>query len=495
MHATRTASSRWAEYIGRLSTKDLPGQVEHMARLCIMDWIGCAVAGSARPGTIILRDVATRGGSTGNSSLIGGGLAADAAVAALHNGYASHVLEYDDTHPSAFSHISSPVLAAAFAVAEERDLTLEELVLAFVAGYETAARFGIALGGRMFQDFHVHPTGYLGYLGSAVAAGKLLNLSDTEMEMALAIAGLQAGGLLEGVATMSEGLCAAHSSAGGLLAARLASAGFQGPTTIIDGAAGIFAAFGVPRELDVLADDRFELLNNEFKMYPSCGFTHPVLDAVLELRNELPPFARASDISVTVRLWTPAADLVDRATPVSASEAQFSAQFCVAVALIDGAAGPLQFTDERTQDPGVLAMISAVTIERDDTMNRHQAHVSISSGTSKRERFVTNEGREPDEQGLIQKFVTTTREHYGPSDVDEIAKLLLTLDNYKVSDLLLPIRRSPRTGEGGKTWCQVTLPGPEMGIAAQPSRPSVDIPNMQSEGSAMPADPSLRIPT
>ena len=102
MDGSKTASGTLAAYLGRLDNKELPTEVAHMARLCVMDWIGCAVAGSVVPGAKILRGVVAQSWAAGLSSLVGGDAAVDAAGAALHNGYASHALEYDDTHPGAF---------------------------------------------------------------------------------------------------------------------------------------------------------------------------------------------------------------------------------------------------------------------------------------------------------------------------------------------------------------------------------------------------------
>ena len=336
------------------------------------------------------------------------------------------------------------MLAAAVAVGEDLDVSLSDLIGAFVAGYETMARVGLPIGAKMFKVYHVHPTGFLGYLGAAAAAGKLLGLSEGQLAMALGIAGTQAGGLLESVGTMSEGYCASHPSSGGLTAARLAAAGFEGTPAILNGDAGIFAAFGAPRDLDLVNDDGFEIRRNEFKMYPSCGFTHPMLDALLELRREIPDGMPWDQVTVKVRLWTPAADLVDRPGPRTGPEARFSAQFCAAVALIDGVAGPDQFADDRTRDPEVLALMKAVEIVRDDQLNRHQSNVVIEAAGDAWEHFATNEGREVDEGRLVDKFVGLTAPLYGQGDASRMAKTILTSTACKVSTLLTPARRSSR---------------------------------------------------
>ena len=85
-----------AAYIAGLCGETLPADVDRMARLCLMDWIGCAVAGASLRGSRVIREVLTQSAAAGRSTIVGGDCALDAAAAALHNGYASHALEFDD---------------------------------------------------------------------------------------------------------------------------------------------------------------------------------------------------------------------------------------------------------------------------------------------------------------------------------------------------------------------------------------------------------------
>ena len=67
-----------------LSYDQLPDDVVKVANQCILDWFGCAIAGSAEPLAAILGDVF--GHRSGSCSVIGSELRLDAQTAALLNG-------------------------------------------------------------------------------------------------------------------------------------------------------------------------------------------------------------------------------------------------------------------------------------------------------------------------------------------------------------------------------------------------------------------------
>src|SRR6185312_7891109 len=109
--------------VGRFRTlrlDDLPLEALAVARHCLLDWLGCALAGTREPLSAILREEIS--GAAGDASLIGGGRAAPR-DAALVNGAAGHALDFDDTHTGMGGHPTAPVLPAALALAESRGAT------------------------------------------------------------------------------------------------------------------------------------------------------------------------------------------------------------------------------------------------------------------------------------------------------------------------------------------------------------------------------------
>ena len=140
---TRTASNSeqgiaaylWDRF-GELTLDDVPEDVRRIAAHSVLDWLGCALAGSREPLSGMLRDEFAA--PAGAVSLVGSALRASVGHGALINGAAGHALDYDDT--SMVGHPTAPVLPAVLAVAEERCLDGREVLAALVAGVEVENR-------------------------------------------------------------------------------------------------------------------------------------------------------------------------------------------------------------------------------------------------------------------------------------------------------------------------------------------------------------------
>lgn len=82
------------------------------------------------------------------STLLGtNGLQADAQHAALINGIASHVHDYDDTHLETIIHPTGPVAAAllSFAQSLDRPVSGQDFLAALAAGIELECKAGLAV--------------------------------------------------------------------------------------------------------------------------------------------------------------------------------------------------------------------------------------------------------------------------------------------------------------------------------------------------------------
>jgi 2-methylcitrate dehydratase PrpD len=176
-----SVTRQFAEFVAH--TDALPEPIWQMSRLCLLDWCGAAIAGSAEPIAAPLLRTARMVDARTDATVVGSPLRASAPCAALLNGTFSHVLELDDVHIQAAIHGSATVWAAALAVAEQTGASAEATTLAFAVGYEVMARIGVLAGQRMLRENH-HPTGVLGYFGAAAAAGRLLGLDPDRQAMA-----------------------------------------------------------------------------------------------------------------------------------------------------------------------------------------------------------------------------------------------------------------------------------------------------------------------
>src|SRR5579863_116436 len=180
-----------ANQASAVSYDALPEPVRALARQCVLDYFGVAMAGADDPLARILLDELEEAGGAAQASIIGHKARLPALSAALVNGAIGHALDYDDVNLSMPGHPSVAILPALLALAEERQSSGREVIAAFVAGYETACRIGMALKPGHY-NLGFHATGTVGAFGAAAACARLLGLDGEAMARALGIAGTQA---------------------------------------------------------------------------------------------------------------------------------------------------------------------------------------------------------------------------------------------------------------------------------------------------------------
>jgi 2-methylcitrate dehydratase PrpD len=179
--------------------------------------------------------VAERDGFQG-STIYGRHERAEAAWAALANGVAAHGLEMDNVENRSLLHPGVVVFPAVLALAEQLASSPTDIYAAVVADYEVTLRVGAALDPASAYERGFHPTAVCGTLGATAASARLLKLPPLQTEMTLGIAGSMAA---RSMAYLHDGawtkrLHPGWASHAGTIAARLAAAGFVGPTAILE---------------------------------------------------------------------------------------------------------------------------------------------------------------------------------------------------------------------------------------------------------------------
>ncbi|MEM3697599.1 MAG: MmgE/PrpD family protein [Candidatus Bathyarchaeia archaeon] len=356
-----------ANFVEKTAFRDLPkGVIEH-AKLCVLDWLGAALAGCQETPARIVVSIIEKMGGKAESSIIGAPLRTSCVNAALANGIIGHIVEMDDIHQEAIIHPAAPVLPAALAIAERNDMNGKDLITAVVLGYEIEIRIGRAINPSHYQFWHT--TGTCGTFGAVAAAGKLLGLDQKGIIHAFGIAGTTAAGLVEVFGTMSKPLNAGRAAMDGVLAAMLAREGFTSSTKILDSEMGYLQAtareFNVQKIAENLGNS-FEIVNNIFKYHASCGHTHGAVDAVLEIAKTYD--VKAEDVSeVLVGTYPIAANTVGKNyEPKTSSEAKFSLPYCIAAALIYRKVGLGEFSDEKLSDPEIKTLSKRVKVFVDE---------------------------------------------------------------------------------------------------------------------------------
>ncbi len=357
---------------------DLSPAAVSEARRGVLDWIGCALAGSGHPTITKLIAVLQEAGGRPQARLLGRDLRLGLLDAPLANGQMGHVLDFDDTHMGGVVlHASSPLLAALFALAERKPVSGADLMLAYAVGFEAGVRSGRAAPGHHKGGWHL--TGTLGSIAAGVAAGKLIGLDSQRLAYAMGIAATQAGGMQQNRGTSCKSFHAGKAAANGVLAALLAERGFDSTQEIIEGRKGfsrIYSDVAATDQLTLGLGDGWVIETNGHKPY-ACGVVlHPLIDAMIALheRDRIAP-ETVSEIKLRVHPFV--LSITDVVEPSSGLQSKFSTVHSAAIALVDGAAGIAQYSDARAKDPVVAALRRKVTAVADETLGKDEAYASV----------------------------------------------------------------------------------------------------------------------
>ncbi|MGH8700990.1 MAG: MmgE/PrpD family protein [Burkholderiales bacterium] len=425
MEVTRTL----AKFIVNHRSAGVPQKVRHEAARSILNWIGCAV-GASRHETVE-RALAALSEFSGprEATVLGRGDKLDIMLAALMNGTTSHTFDFDDTHLKTIIHPSGPVASAILALAERKRVTGEDFLHAFILGVETECRIGNAVYPSHY-DVGWHITATAGVFGAAAAAGRLLGLSEQQMVWALSIAATQSSGLREMFGTMVKPMHPGNAARNGLLAALLASKDFTSSEQGIEakrGFAHVLSTEFKPEEITGKLGETWEISLNTYKPF-ACGIVeHPAIDGCIQLRDEHK--LKGDEIeSIGLKVHPLVLELTGKKTPQRGLEGKFSVYHSCAVAIIHGAAGEAQYSDEAVRDPKVIALRDRVTAAVDKAMHEDQVHVTVRLKYGKTlERYVEHAvgslGKPMSDADLESKFRGLVDGILSKSETDKLIRL------------------------------------------------------------------------
>jgi 2-methylcitrate dehydratase PrpD len=181
---------------------------------------------------------------------------------------------------------------------------------------------------------------------------------------------------------MGKSFHAGKAAANGVLAALLAERGFDSTQEIIEGKKGfarIYSDVAAPEQLIAGLGQSWMIETNGHKPY-ACGVVlHPLIDAVIALRNRdgVDPAAVSE---ITLRVNPLVLSITGVVEPSTGLQSKFSTLHSAAVALIDGAAGVAQYSDAKAADPAVAVLRRKVKAQADDTLRKDEAYAAITAG-------------------------------------------------------------------------------------------------------------------
>ncbi len=365
------AALRLGQFAATLSFADLPPVAVECARRHLLDTFGVAIRGQRHEiAASSLRAMATIDGAAGGIPVWGTDRRLAAGYAALVNGIAAHVLDFDDTHTDSIVHGSAIIAPVVVALGQRRDASGEDLIAAFVAGWEVAARVGLAAKGT-FHQRGFHTTSIAGVFGAVAAASHLLGLSPAATAQAIGLAGSQASGINEYLSDSSsaKSLHVGWSAHAGMLAASLAQSGMTGPASVFEGRDGLLRTHGIREQVDpaALAADlgtRWEVSRISIKPYPCCHFAHAFIDCVGGLAARgVAPSDIASIECVVPEIERPliCEPFGEKLRPASPYAAKFSLPFLVASRIVEGSIGHRTFEMPNLKRADILDLAARVS--------------------------------------------------------------------------------------------------------------------------------------
>ena len=366
-----------AEFVVNTQLSEIPSETIELGKKSILDGLGLALSGSkAETAWLIQQYIRSLGCGSGGAAVLGSAAKLPARFAALANGIAIHVDDFDDTQLAAAKdrvygllvHPTVCVLPAALAVSEVSGKSGKELLLAYLLGVEVECKIAEAISPRHYQD-GFHTTGTCGVFGGTSACARLKGLDVIHTARAFAIAASHAAGLRENFGTMMKPFQAGHATESGVVAVDLAAIGWTGAEQILEAERGFFHAYGGTYDPAAIVNRlgkpwTFQDPGVSIKPFPSGSLTHPGMTELLRLirTNSI----HAADVAqVEVGTNHNMLNTLIHHKPTTGLQAKFSMEFCMAILLLEGKADQTDFTDAVVNRHDVQEMISRVRFYTD----------------------------------------------------------------------------------------------------------------------------------
>jgi 2-methylcitrate dehydratase PrpD len=296
-------SRRLAQWAVGLRFENLPAEVIDRAKGVTLQCLASVLIGAqTRPGKqavklILDEEAGVRNGATimvdGGKATKGGAAFANAEMAFAGGKWDTFRML---THPG------TSIIPTAFVAAETAGASGRDFITGIAAGYEVAERMAADfIPTVMARGFHAGPV--FGVFGAAVAAAKILNFTEDQLNSTIALCASLAGGNLEGARSGGRALREGAAVRNAMLAVALAQRGHIGGETVLEGDAGFYHAYAGNNRgdlsysfvgdrhasLDEIAADlgkEWMFLETLYRIYSTSGYNIAHIDVTAQLCEE-----------------------------------------------------------------------------------------------------------------------------------------------------------------------------------------------------------------
>ena len=359
--------------IDTVHSMSLPDVVITRARQSLLDYLAVTCAGAKFQKEKLNKYFSFVEPELGQFKVIGTGRNLVLKEAVFLNGLNGHALDFDDGTNSGIIHLGSPIFSLLLPLAQRYDITVEELLKAAIIGYETSYTMAVSIQpGHKAMGYHATST--CGVLGAVIAASYMLEFSAEERYQAFATACVSASGMLKVLDDGSElkPYNVAKTALLALTSVQIAKAGFKGHPDPLGGNRGFLKMMTGREDIvlkPVLLNGTYAIMKSYTKPYASCRYTHPAVEATVDLRHKYK--IKAEDVEridvQTYDLAVAGHDHTDIAGPYSA---KMSIPYSVAAGLVYGKAGLQEFTEEKVKNAVVLNLTKKIHVMPDEKLSK-----------------------------------------------------------------------------------------------------------------------------
>src|SRR5829696_1650810 len=355
-----------ARFVAETRCDDIPEAVRRHARLVLLDTLGVILAGGERPEVAGLRERLSASLGTGATVYAQGWPSQDPRTAALLNGIAGRAIELCEGLRLVSGQAAMQVLPAVLAVGEQAASSGQEMLAAFVLGYDVVGRLSSGFAPRPLA----HQNGQVPLLAAAASGARLRGLDASGVSRAMRIATTL---LLTPSYTNAVAGATALNVAGGMsgyagaLAPELALAGFEAQPDAVEEALGQLVGGGFKTEglLDELGS-QWHITRNYFRLYACCNPIHPALDCLAAALQELRP--RPQEVERIEVATYRFASVMRNPDPPNYFASKYSLPHAAAAMVVRGGAGFAELDDTALADPVMAGLRQRVHMAEDPAM-------------------------------------------------------------------------------------------------------------------------------
>ena len=429
---------------------DLSPRFVEAIKIAVYDWIGVTIAASQEREAKILYDYIADTAAKPSASVLGTALRTSVGYAALANGMAGHLMDYDD-NGALVGHPANIISAALFAAAETVPVSGRDLLLAYAAGYQICNCLIEPIERKAwFNSWHLTPVA--GIFGAVTAAGLVLGLTEHQLCMAYGIAASQSSGFQANYGTPVKSFQVGMAAQKAIQAVELAKRGMTSSPAAAE-TDGWYKCYSGEQYHEGMRPT-FALKNGmpnvdpftQIKPYPCCGGGHTFLESAIKVAKEYD--LNPDDIDrVVVGTDRGGPHMLMVHIPQDVVAARFSGEFMACAPLVYRTGGIDLFTEQVLRDEQVQRLMHRCTCVIDpelagDDSGWHPSRLQVflKDGRAITRVCMASKGTPDDpmtEEDILGKFAECTKSFRGGRWYREIWEDFQTMEGMDNTQMFL----------------------------------------------------------